>query len=871
MNSKTTSGFLIACCLSLTAFGFLSFKKSKPEALGLFQAKIDEPGLLQLAIDQVRQALRTGNLQMFRAVLAEEFDEPRALTHLAGNRKLSFFKKSDLFESLNARSMPNIELRTQKISFEGDQAVVVTKVSPATSGSEKEIVLTFKTVRNQWKLQSTSGLFASLNAFDSVTSAASQSDFSDDTFELYSEKSSQKAPTLIHKALSRDHGIDKLTRAVTKERLGRTLFQKPYAGVLVSSVTQLNEAPFFTARYAQLVTDPAWNRIIYGDYDGWIKAYGNRGGPGDLNRPHGIDRDADGRVYVADTGNNRIVVLSLRGKGEETQLHYQFDFGNTVLNHPYDVAWDDAGTPFDGTDDIIWVADTGNHRIVGFTLQEENTTLRYTFGEYGRGEGGFFSPKAITPGRFNGVCTNSLYVADTGNRRIVELSVNADGLHWQNHYESREESQLTSIDVDHWGNLYVTDRSYCEVQKLTADLQPLAVVAGTGHGCVDPVNVHVIFGQVSIAAEARQIWSGYDQAFVLERWSETSGAERYQLGLQLQAFKVTLSQDLDHLAVHSKLTDHGKVSLALTDEQTDHTVRQIPLGWLVPGVKRFTWDRRDDIGWQVRPGFYRLQLSAQSSYGTMTALEETPAFYLPLYYHEDSGSDIYHDAHLVQGVRSQTWGTEPHETIAKHPSEVVYRFTELNPAVQYEMSAEFFNKVGDYLKQRITVDETRFTDDFEVQVGRKRVEWQPLPGDIYSDGEIEVRVSKIDGEGDAMISQLWLREANYDPANPPVQHDVDSRVPKAFSLEQNYPNPFNPSTTIEFGVPAGEAMTVNLKIFNALGQTVKVLVNEKLQPGRHSVVWNGRDASERPIASGVYFYQLSAGQFVQVMKLVLMK
>ena len=97
-------------------------------------------------------------------------------------------------------------------------------------------------------------------------------------------------------------------------------------------------------------------------------------------------------------------------------------------------------------------------------------------------------------------------------------------------------------------------------------------------------------------------------------------------------------------------------------------------------------------------------------------------------------------------------------------------------------------------------------------------------------------------------------------------------VPDKFKLSQNYPNPFNPSTTIQFGLP--NASYVKLKIFNILGQEVATLINENRDAGQHSVQWNAHG-----LASGVYFYRLSAHQmdakqttdFVQIKKLLLIK
>ena len=91
-----------------------------------------------------------------------------------------------------------------------------------------------------------------------------------------------------------------------------------------------------------------------------------------------------------------------------------------------------------------------------------------------------------------------------------------------------------------------------------------------------------------------------------------------------------------------------------------------------------------------------------------------------------------------------------------------------------------------------------------------------------------------------------------------------SQVPGTFTLSQNYPNPFNPSTQINYEIPTTSLVT--LKIVNILGQVVATLVNEKQEAGSHPVTF---DASK--FASGVYFYQLTAGNFNATRILVLMK
>ena len=97
-----------------------------------------------------------------------------------------------------------------------------------------------------------------------------------------------------------------------------------------------------------------------------------------------------------------------------------------------------------------------------------------------------------------------------------------------------------------------------------------------------------------------------------------------------------------------------------------------------------------------------------------------------------------------------------------------------------------------------------------------------------------------------------------------VEKPDDKTLPKEFNLYQNYPNPFNPSTTIQFALPK-ESFT-KLEIFNILGEKVITLVSEMLSPGAYKYKWDAGRYS-----SGVYFYRITAGNFIQTKKLLLMK
>lgn len=105
-----------------------------------------------------------------------------------------------------------------------------------------------------------------------------------------------------------------------------------------------------------------------------------------------------------------------------------------------------------------------------------------------------------------------------------------------------------------------------------------------------------------------------------------------------------------------------------------------------------------------------------------------------------------------------------------------------------------------------------------------------------------------------------------------MSREDETEIPLSFQLSQNYPNPFNPTTKIRFSIPAVETLHatflqyVTLKVFDTLGNKIVTLVNEEKLPGSYEVMFDGST-----LASGVYFYTLTVGNFSQTKKLLLIK
>ena len=114
----------------------------------------------------------------------------------------------------------------------------------------------------------------------------------------------------------------------------------------------------------------------------------------------------------------------------------------------------------------------------------------------------------------------------------------------------------------------------------------------------------------------------------------------------------------------------------------------------------------------------------------------------------------------------------------------------------------------------------------------------------------------------------WLIDnINIQPSVLGVKNN--NKIPNNFKLYQNYPNPFNPTTKIKYSIPSvetGYIQSVQLKVYDILGNEVATLVNENQRPGNHEVTFKAGN-----LASGVYFYRLQAGSLSDTKKFILMK
>ena len=99
---------------------------------------------------------------------------------------------------------------------------------------------------------------------------------------------------------------------------------------------------------------------------------------------------------------------------------------------------------------------------------------------------------------------------------------------------------------------------------------------------------------------------------------------------------------------------------------------------------------------------------------------------------------------------------------------------------------------------------------------------------------------------------------------PPAGVIEEELFPESFKVFQNYPNPFNPTTTFRYSIPTQSKVVI--KVYDILGKEIATLINEEKSVGTYELTWNAEN-----LPSGVYFYQLKAGDFIDTKKMILLK
>lgn len=317
---------------------------------------------------------------------------------------------------------------------------------------------------------------------------------------------------------------------------------------------------------------------------------------GAMRAPRGIAADASGRVVVADTGNDRLLLLrNVAGKLALERTVGRRGAGPGEFAAPSGVALDSRGR--------IYVADTGNHRVQ--VLDPLGKPLS-SFGAPGVERGRLTAPTAIAvvdranPWAFRR--RDLVFVVDRGGRRIQSFSPSGalvaalDG-------EARGERTFAYIALDYYDNVYATDPRRSQIHKLDESLRPIADFGRRGTGDAE------FIGPTGIA-----IWRRFGQVFV----AESTGAQYYWIGTDIEdlfALPETLAAGGEgEIAI--TLTEHSEVDVEIRGASGEVVRSPAHGAFHTPGPHRIAWAACDAAGAPLAPGRYRIRVSARPTYSS---------------------------------------------------------------------------------------------------------------------------------------------------------------------------------------------------------------------------------------------------------------
>ncbi len=189
------------------------------------------------------------------------------------------------------------------------------------------------------------------------------------------------------------------------------------------------------------------------------------------------------------------------------------------------------------------------------------------------------------------------------------------------------------------------------------------------------------------------------------------------------------------------------------------------------------------------------------------------------------------------------WGIHPSEELIDELAEFPLS-DEVYDRIQYYWLVAPKNKteLSEFYNAKVAVDQGQLNSDYYEQLIEQ-----------YD----ETHVKQIQNTIDEILTI-------YYDAVTDVEEEVFTTIPQKFELQQNYPNPFNPVTTIKFSVP--KKSFVSIAIYDLLGREITRLINEEKLPGNYSLEFNGSN-----LVSGIYFYQMKAGDYAETHKAILLK
>jgi flagellar hook assembly protein FlgD len=689
-----------------------------------------------------------------------------------------------------------------------------------------------------------------------------------------------------------------ITRSFTTSKLGKQLFSalSSQASVCVRLTSDAAQC----SRSVLVASDVGWQRLVWGVADAWTASFGGPGnGPGQFVRPLGVDLTrGNGGIhgaFVADAGNNRVAVIRLNGNTKTAQWLGAITGveSGKALAGPVDVAWD-GGELFSDADDVVFIADRGNARVLIYGVRGVDAgslavTYLGQFGSYGDGSAQLKSPSAIAgytyPGA-NGGWEATVVVADHGNERLAlwevpygspQLTGSATPRWVRNGSVSYPKAHITGLSFDHYYNVLAADVAGNRLLKFSWDLQQTKTYGGGSSwqdGRYDaPGDIQGVTYYEGTSSGLLQS-QGLPYAIVAERWSDATGLQLVELGLEISSSTVTstATDTTRQLSMTYALTSHGSGSVRVFDAG-GALVKSQNLGLLVPGWHSWVWDGRRADGTLVPLGSYAVELAVTGPYSyDSPPLSHTVrigfGFQLPPPPFELS----------IGGPTKVTAGTRVSFSVAANDSYTSPQWFLRGPTndTEYEVGtgtsfSYSFGACGYHeLRLRVTARDAVWDATKGIQVSQSTSGPACLmeePGmnllavaSVPAQDEVRQvagagtagwqRLSDGGSRGMAVLRSQMVGEGGI--AERGVRSALVALADRQRKAGGSGPAGTGHGTTAPLGSVGSTSRRIDVAISGTNGAVIRRVVVGDVQPGYYLFTWDGRDTRGRLAAPGVY-------------------
>jgi hypothetical protein len=639
----------------------------------------------------------------------------------------------------------------------------------------------------------------------------------------------------------------RMTRNFTREHLGNEVAGGFWAGAAhCLTVSYPNER---CAQSLAIFTDPIWNRVVWGQPNGFLRAYGLPGdGVEQFRQPAGVamTRD-DGEwhvAFVADAIAGRIVALALGYSCRCVKWLGVIDnaYMGTPLQGPFDVAWDHA-TTWTLEDDRLFILDSGNDRVVVYSVRlypalgQMGHAYIGSFGTSGDGPAQLRNPQGITVRSWR--CGTQLcadvYIADTGNRRVVHWyydtpdpstpAPNPTAWSWST---SDPAADYVGITLDHYGDVFVGDRKQNRLVKLRGravgvDLDELKRYGSSSSSWYNgnfkwPTSIKVTRAFNTYNA-ADIVEEGLPFVNTVEQWSDTTGVQTHRLGVDVDNLTAEAPSGETNIYGRFLFTATGLYSWTI---RSPSGVTLSSSGGNVSSRSGWVYPSANASGYGY--GTYTLTVQYQSGYMYDDGQWKTKTAYATI---PDPNPDPCAEDPTAPGCDPCSVDpTAPGCGGCDDPTEI-YCEVEPNAApMSYELSQD---------------PEAESTSGFEMRrTGLRRVEPRRMLS-LSVAGSRSVAPNALDVRLNGITA-------------------VRFGVPRASSI----PTQANAARAR----PRTERARVHIRIFDTGGRLVRTALNEDLSPGYYQYQWDMNSDRGHRVAPGVYIVVMTAPGFSKTSKLI---